>query len=281
MSTKRGAVLLQFDPNELLVIGVDTKDGPEHELWDERIKLPLDEPMVLNLMAIGVKQAIVVRKSMAQAGKYEVVDGRGRVLHSREANKRLKKAGEPLISVPGAVETGDEVFMESLAIALNENRRDDDTLVKAEKCKRLLDRNGGDLRAAAVVFGVSVAAIKTWVKLASVTPKVKRAIAAGDIAASAAVELHGLEKDAQNARLDRLLQAKAKGRKATTSNAKKEAGKRTVVPKRVLLKLVRDHGPSVHAEMVSGIKLALGMYVPPESTKLGKLLAQSGLKYGD
>ena len=282
LPAKRGN-LYQFDPNELVVIGVDTKDGPEHELWDERIRLPLEESMILNLQAIGVKESVIVRKGTSAKGGYEVVDGRRRVLHAREANKRLKKAGEPLLYVPALIEQGDETHMTGVSISLNEIRKDDDTLTKAEKCMRLLHRNGNDHKAAAIAFGVSVAAIKNWAKVAELTPKVKKAVAAGEISASAAAELHGLEKEAQIAKLDKLVShAKANGRKkATTSSAKKEAGKKTAVPKRVLLKLVGDEELSsgVPPEVIFGIKLALGAHLPGESSKLGKLLVQAGFKY--
>lgn len=282
MPAKTGK-LLQFDPNEPLVIGVDTNDGPEHELWDERTKLPLTESMVCNIMVLGIKEPVVLRKSMAHEGKYEVVDGRGRILHGREANKRLKKAGEPLIYAPAVLENGDEVHMASVSIALNEIRREDNTITKAEKCMRLLQRNGNDHKAAAVTFGVSVAAIKQWVKVAELTPKVKRAVAAGEISASAAAELHGLDRIAQMKKLDKLIgEAKTNGRKRTTlSKVKKETGRRVAVPKRVLLKLVEDRAfaSGVSADMLTGIKLALGAYVPSETTKLGKLLAQVGFKY--
>lgn len=280
MPAKRGN-LYQFDPNEPVIIGLDTKDTSEHELWDERIRLPLEESMIVNIMAVGVKESVLLRKG--PNGRYEVVDGRGRIRHAREANKRLKKQGEPLVYVPALLEQGDEVHMAGLAIALNEIRRDDDTLTKAEKCMRLLQRNGGDHKAAAIVFGVSVAAIKNWAKVAELTPKVKKAVAAGEISASAAAELHGLEKEAQIAKLDKLVShAKANGRKkATTSSAKKEAGKKTAVPKRVLLKLVSDEELSsgVPPEVIFGIKLALGTHLPGETSKLGKLLAQAGFKY--
>jgi ParB family chromosome partitioning protein len=281
MPVKRGN-LYQFDPNEPVIVGLDTKDGPEHELWDERIRLPLEESMVLNIMAVGVKETVILRLNKG-ASRYEVVDGRGRIRHAREANKRLKKLGEELVYVPALLEQGDETHMAGLAISLNEIRRDDDTLTKAEKCMRLLQRNGGDHKAAAIVFGVSVAAIKNWAKVAELTPKVKRAVANGEISASAAAELHGLEKEAQIAKLDKLVgHAKANGRKkATTASAKKETGKRTAVPKRVLLKLVGDEELSsgVPPEVIFGIKLALGSHLPGETSKLGKLLVQAGFKY--
>ncbi len=280
MPQKRGN-LYQFDPKELVLVGLDTKDGPEHELWDERISLPLEETMVLNLMALGVKETVTIRKG--PDGRYQVVDGRRRVMHAREANKRLKKAGEPLLYVPACLESGDETHLTAVSISLNEIRRDDNTMIKAEKCMRLLHRNGGDRKAAALAFGVSGAAINNWIKVAELTPKVKKAIAAGEISASAAAELHGLEKEEQISKLDKLIAgAKANGRKkATTSNAKKESGKRTGVPKRVLMKLIGDEELSsgIQPEVIFGIKLALGSHLPGEASKLGKLLVQAGFKY--
>lgn len=280
MPAKRGN-LYHFDPNEPYIIGVDTKDGPEHELWDERIKLPLDESMVVNIMAIGVKETCLLRHNKA-AERYEVVDGRRRIMHAREANKRLKKAGEELVYVPCMLEAGDEAHMAGVAISLNEIRKDDNTLVKAEKCMRLLQRNGNDYKAAAIRFGVSVAAIKNWAKVAELPAPVKKAVRDGEISASAAAELHGLEKEQAVAKLAKLVgTAKATGKKkATTASAKKEAGKRTAVPKRVLLKLVKDEDLSsgVEPEVIFGIKLALGVHLPPEGSKLGKILAKAGFK---
>lgn len=280
MPAKRGN-LHHYDPNELVIIGLDTKDGPEHELWDERIKLPVDDKVVANITTYGVKEPVIVRKGVD--GRVEVVDGRGRTRASREANKLLKKSGEELLYVPVVFESGDEVHMQGVSISLNEIRRDDDTIVKAEKCMRLLARNGNDIKAAAGAFGVSTAAIKNWIKVGELTPKVKKAVAAGEISASAAAELHGLEKEEQIAKLDKLLAgAKANGKKkATTSSAKKAAGKKTVVPKRVLMKLVEDEEMSakLEPETVFGIKLALGIHLPGETSKLGKLLVQAGFKY--
>lgn len=280
LQAKRGN-LWQFDPNDLVIIGLDTRDDSSHELWDERIKLPLEESMILNLMAIGVKETVTVRKNAH--GKHEVVDGRRRVMHAREANARLKKLGEPLMYVPVLIEAGDETHLNSVAIALNEIRRDDDTITKAEKCIRLLHRNGGDTKAAAVAFGVTTASVKNWVRIAELTPKVKRAVAAGEISASAAAELHGLDKEAQIAKLDKLVStAKATGKKkVTTSNTKREAGKKAGVPRRVLQKLITDEALSsaLAPETIFGLKLALGAHVPPETTKLGKILVQAGYKY--
>lgn len=283
MPAKRGN-LHHYDPNEPVIIGLDTKDGPDHELYDERINLPLVEATVLNIMAIGVKEPIVLRKG--PEGRLEVVDGRGRIRHAREANKRLKKLGEELVYVGAVFEAGDETHLQGVMISLNEHRADDNVVIKAEKCIRLLGRNGNDYKAAAAVFGVTTAAIKNWVKMASLSSKVKKAVAQGDISASAAAELHGLEREEQVAQLDKLLagagtKTNGKKKKASTASAKKAAGKSTGVPKRVLVKLVEDEDLSskFEPEVAFGIKLALGLHLPGETSKLGKLLVQAGFKY--
>lgn len=277
---KRGT-LWQFDPDDLIVIGHDTKDGPEHELYDERIKLPLNEEMILNLMAEGVKVSVLVRKGAK--GKPEIADGRRRVLHAREANKRLKKAGEPLIVIPAILEHGDELHMANVAIGLNEIRHDDDTMVKAAKAVRLLQRNGNDKKATALAFGVTTTTIKNWTKLIELAPAVRKAVAANEIAPSAAIQLADLDKDEQISALKKLKSgAKKEGKKrATTNSAKKSQGKATAPGKRILKKLVEDEDLSASLDpgIIHGLKLALGMYIPGKTTKMGKVLLKAGYTY--
>lgn len=278
-SAKRGN-LWQFDPDHLVIVGLDTEDGPEHELYDKRIHLPLDESMVLNLMAIGVKQSVTIRKSGDTA---QVVDGRRRVIHAREANKRLKKAGDPTIVVPAVLERGSDGYFEEVSISLNEVRLDDEIMVKAEKAVKLLQRNCQDVNRTALIFGVSGTTIKNWIKLVELAPKVKKAVVNGEISASAASQLHGLEKEEQVAELDKLTEtAKQSGKKkATTKSAKKSAGKVTTPGKKVLMKLITDEKLSsgLEPEMVYGIKLALGEHVPDKESKIGQLLIQAGYNY--
>lgn len=209
---KRGT-LFNFDPENLVVIGVDTDDGPEHELWDERINLPLEETMILSMMNVGVLEVVIVRKSAN--GTPEVVNGRRRVLHAREANKRLKKAGDldSLVSVPAKVERGDEDHMFHVMVATNEIRKDDDVLVKAAKCARMLSRNP-DVAQAALAFGVSKTTISNWRKLVELPPQVKKAVSAGVLSTSAASKLHGMPREEQLAELERV-------QKASTSNGGK------------------------------------------------------------
>lgn len=271
--------LWKFDPFKLVVIGIDTKDGPEHPLWDERIKLPIDEAMVLNIMAIGVKETVTIRKEGERA---EVVDGRRRVMHSREANRRLKKAGEPLIKVPCSLEHGSDEFMEVVSVSLNEIRLDDETITKANKAARMTAR-GHDDKAVAIAFGVTTTTIKNWRKLIELAPKVRKAVAAGEIAPSAAIQLHGMEKDDQVKELKKLKKGASKNGKAkvTTRAAKKATGKTTAPGKRVLKKLVEDEVLSAKMDngVIHGIKLALGLRIPDKKSKMGKLLRKAGYTY--
>jgi ParB family chromosome partitioning protein len=77
--------VLMFEPENLHLVTDKT-----HPLYDERIHLPINEAMVLNIMDQGVLEPIIVWKD-PETGKSCVVDGRQRVRHTLEANKRLAK----------------------------------------------------------------------------------------------------------------------------------------------------------------------------------------------
>ena len=73
-------------PDDLFV-----ETDPTKPLFDNRALLALREEMVESIMAHGVLQDVICEKR-GTAGPI-VVDGRQRVLHAREANKRLRRAG--------------------------------------------------------------------------------------------------------------------------------------------------------------------------------------------
>ena len=86
--------VLMFAPEDLHLI-----TEHDHPLYDERVHLPLDEAMVLNIMALGVRQSILVWKD-PESGKTLVIAGRQRVKHTLEADKRLAAEGKPTLLVP-------------------------------------------------------------------------------------------------------------------------------------------------------------------------------------
>ena len=258
---KRGT-LFNFDPDNLVVIGVDTADGPEHELWDERVNLPLDETMILSMMNIGVLEVVIVRKS--EGGTPEVVNGRRRVLHARKANKRLKTAGEPLITVPAKVERGDEDHMLHVMVATNEIRVDDDVLVKAAKCARMLARNP-DVTQAALAFGVSKTTISNWRKLVELPKEVKKAVSAGVLSSAAASKFHGMLRAEQLAELEKVKDASAKsgGKRVAASkvNGKTEPAKKGKKPTKAQLSAYVDklshHKDQFSLGVIAGMQMAI------------------------
>lgn len=255
-------------PDDLVVIGIDTEDGPEHPLYDERIKLPLSEEMVLDIMARGVMEPVLVRKA---ENTVQVVDGRRRVLHAREANKRLKDK----IQVPFLLRKGEKDH-ESIGVGIsaNEHRIEDPPMLKARKLEKFIAA-GGSEEDAVIHFAVTKAAIGQWKKMLLLAPKVQKYIDQRKISASAAVKFADMPHDEQVEAVEKLIEqgsttvgdakAKAKNKKKSRGNkdddeAQKAPGKRVI--KKVLdvnAKMKKEDGEGVLSEdFVKGLRWAIG-----------------------
>lgn len=260
-----------MDPNDLTVIGIDTehKRG-EHPLWDERSFYALDEGMVLNIMRLGVKETVIVTKD---GDNVLVVDGRRRTLHAREANRRLREAGETQVTVPVMLERGSDAHLEEIAISLNTHRLQDSYMVNVDKAVRMLSRNN-DEAVAALSFGVDVQTIVNWQKLAGVSKKVRAAIDQGIVAPTAAVKLADLSKDEQDAELEKLIAAgpvtvatatvAAKRAKRVKKNG--HADDVLVAPSKKILKKVVEFAESdataLPEDFVRGVRWVIGDLSP-------------------
>jgi len=252
-----------------VIIGLDTEDGPEHPLYDERIKMPLSEDMVLDIMARGVMEPILVRKSNDAV---QVVDGRRRVMHAREANKRLK---EPVL-VPYVLRKG-ETDLQSIGVGIsaNEHRLEDPPMARARKLEKFLAAGGVD-EDAAIHFAVTKAAIGQWKKMLTLAPKVQKYIDQRKISASAASKLADLDHEAQIEAAEKMIaegtttvgdaKAKAKNKKKRASGGgdddevAKAPGKRVI--KKVLeinAQLKKQEGEGVLDDnFVKGVRWAIG-----------------------
>lgn len=251
-----------FDPDELTIIGLDTKDGPEHPLYDERINLPLDEGMVLSIMAIGVREPVAIARD--DSGEPVVVDGRRRVLHAREANDRLKKQGEPLVKVRAVSESGSDEYLSHVSVALNEIRVQDDVLVKAAKAGRMIARGHTD-HDVAIAFGVTPQAVKAWLKLEELPAPVKKAVNEGVLSANAASKLHGLPREEALAKLEELKGEHAStGKKATARKVKPDERSRPSKKQleSVLKRVQKEKGQDYFDGLHDGLRFALGFRVP-------------------
>ena len=209
------------DPKILLIVGLDTDDGPEHPLYDERINLPIDEALVRSLSRYGNVQDVLVRKDR-KTGRIEVVFGRQRVRAMRVVNQRLKKSGQPARPIVARNVLSDDLTAFGKSVTENSLRRDDTTMGKAHKMDTMLRLSGTDAECA-VAFGVSTTAIRQWKKLLTLDPKVQEAIDSGEFSASAAMNLADLEPSEQVAQLEQDLAAQKAGEgKATFAATKRK-----------------------------------------------------------
>jgi len=254
----------RMKPEDVRIIGIDTKDGPEHPLWDERIKTPITPEFVRSILTYGVLQIVKVTVS---DGVPCVVDGRRRTLAARMANEILREeharsgaSGEPaLITLVVQGENAKKVSDSTLGAAMvtmNEQRLDDGPLVKAAKAERLRLRGTSDAELA-IIFGVSVQTIRDWALLSGLSTPVKKAVEAGTVSAHAAAQLGALPKEEQAAKLEEIL---ASGVKPTAREVKErtkpvdEGEDRVVRPSgRIVKKLIAAEG----TDLPEGFLLAL------------------------
>lgn len=209
--------LSQAYPAQVKVIGIDTKDGPEHPLWDPRNNLPLDEMMVRSIMTHGVIKPIICQKVGTDS---VVVDGRRRVLHAREAARRAAAAGEETLKIPVIWSKGaDELQMARKEIA-NRYGVTDGPLTSAKNCQRMIDR-GISLEDVATAFGVSGQTITNWLSLLGLDEDVRKAMEKDELSTTAAQMFAPLTKAQQKELLAEVKTPAGKKKTTVATVAKK------------------------------------------------------------
>jgi ParB family transcriptional regulator, chromosome partitioning protein len=222
---KRDAYM--FDPEDLVLV-TDEKSP----IYDERVHLPVDESLVLNIMFApdGVPQGVlepitVIRNS--ETGKVEVAIGRQRVKAAREANKRLKKAGLEPVRVPAMIARAQTHRAMGMLISENEHRQDDTPLGRAKKAQRYLDL-GRDEAEVATLFGISQSSVKNLLSLLDAPAAVRHAVEAGKITASEGYKLARLEPAEAKEKVEELLEkaprAPGKRRRGNAGKAREIVG---------------------------------------------------------
>lgn len=207
-----------FDPDEVVIIGLDTKDGPEHPLYDLRINRPLDDNRVKNFQVYGVIKPIRVRKN---GDKIEVVDGRGRVRYARAVKALQVAAGEETIRVPGLMTKADDAHLFGISRAANLHDADG-PMLNAKNAQKLLDMGKG-VPEVATTFGVTEQTIRNWTLLLDAAPEVIEAMVRDEISATAAGAIAALPKAAQVETLSEVKAITAEtGKKATVEAVKRK-----------------------------------------------------------
>lgn len=192
--------LYRTSPESLCIPGHDdTQEGDP-----DRNALPLNEEMVLSIMAIGVLEPIMVRHRFD--GAYEVIAGRRRTRHAREANRRLVLISEAPITVPVIVKAA-RISPEMASVidtTLNEHRENDPPSVKIRKACKMIGR-GIDISTVAVAYRVDAATVQLWVKASTAHPVVGEALDARRIPVAVAVDLSAMPREEQPPALEKLL----------------------------------------------------------------------------
>lgn len=199
--------------SDLTIVGLDTEDGPEHPLWDERIELPLDEGLVRNIMVYGVLEWVLVRKN---GPRVEVVDGRQRVRAAREATRRLVEEGKEPVLVPVKVRRDKDGASMGVMISANENRADDNPIVRAQKAQRMIDY-GKTEEDVCIAFGISKQALRNLLATLDLSDKVQNMVARGKLAYSSAITLRDMTRDRQESAAEDLVK-----NNATVAEAKRQ-----------------------------------------------------------
>jgi ParB family transcriptional regulator, chromosome partitioning protein len=206
--------LLLFDPDKIHLI-VDKA----HKLYDPRVELAPQDELVASIVYKGVVEPVVVWKD-PETGQSCVVDGRQRVKAAREANKILRKRGEPPKLVPATVARGNAVAAMGTMVVAN-NHTPPTAMGQARMAERLL-AEGYDEDAVATLLHCSKGALKNYLALLACTGAVRSAVESGRVPPTVAYKLSRLEPDEQRGQLEKMLKA-APGPKKRGSGKKMRA----------------------------------------------------------
>jgi ParB family chromosome partitioning protein len=167
-----------IDPTELVIIGLDTKDGPEHPLYDRRILKPVPEACVANVEMEGVIKTVDVVKV---DGVPLVTDGRQRVRWAREANKRRAAMSLPPILVPvSVVSTNDEGAVRR-GISANSNWVRETPLDQAYRIEKFLKLGGTKTEAMTAVGAPNLQTVDNLLRLLLLPETIRDQVDRGEV----------------------------------------------------------------------------------------------------
>lgn len=209
----RGSSTMLFDVEKLKII----KDK-KHPLYDERVEMPLDETVIESIMLSGVHVPIKVWKN-PEDGEVVVLDGKQRCANAREANKRLKKDGQPTRQILGIVFHGSLKAALAEMIILNKGRQDTTPQADARSAERLLEAGYSEAETGTILH-LKSGTLKNYRALLGCTAVVRAAVDDEKILPTDAYKLSKLEPAEQKEKLAVMLDA-AKGVVGKRRRAKK------------------------------------------------------------
>jgi ParB family chromosome partitioning protein len=264
-----------LEPERLKVV-TDKK----HPLYDPRVELPVNEQLVLSMMAAGWHGTMQVWKDGDQV---VVLDGRQRTKAAVEANKRLKNAGREPLLVRVEVERSTEANLYGIQALLNEGRTTVSDMERANILTRLIAFGKTEEQAGAML-GLDKAQTRRTLALLDCDKRVQDAVEAKQIKPTAAARLSKLPREQQVETLKEILAAGPTERsdRATVANVnkavKKAQGKEVAdVPRRKLLAKVlelarEEKGDEASKAIAQVLDWTLNGKEPPKNSSLYALI---------
>ena len=220
MPPNRRSDMHWFLPEDLRVVGVDTKADDEHPLYRAPERFAIDPGLVANIAAHGVLENVLCRRN---GDAVEVVAGVRRTLHARAVNARLAAAGEPRLQIPVTLKriSDDEAML--LIAAENSGRLDDQPIEQAQMIQRLLSRRH-KLHVIAAAFAMSVDTARKRLRLLDLDATILARVRDGALAPTTAITVADLPPAKQVAELERLAVAGATAQAAAAAKRTRVVG---------------------------------------------------------
>ena len=209
---KKASAYSTIDPDSFVI-----QDDPAGPYYDKRIELPLIPEMVANIVAIGVRETVVMTE---HEGKTYVVSGRQRAKHWREACKVWKERGEPVKPLPCAISRLKPEVASIVNTSCNTFRQDESMMTRITNAVHALAL-GTSEDDVCMANGISKAQLKNWLKADSLCAPVKKAIDNGQVTVTAATKLSDLPAAEQKEKLDEIISSGVKPTVAAVKRAAK------------------------------------------------------------
>jgi ParB-like chromosome segregation protein Spo0J len=228
-----------YSPFDVVIIGIDTDDGPQHNLCDPiSNNTPLVEWKIVHAMEHGIEDPCI---AIRDGDKILIWKGRSRTRYAREACNRLGKRDAVLL--PLIIKRGAHDADGVLGGRILENwlRRDLNIVDKAKEANQLIERKVMTEEEVCERLGIGLPRLKEMLKLLNLSGPVQDAIRRGPdnggISASSAAPLVKFTVEIQNEKLAEILKS---GAKPTINRVREATGKAEVQTPKVRLAKAAD-----------------------------------------
>jgi hypothetical protein len=198
------------DPNDVIIVGLDTEDGPEHPLCDiTSNNTPISEAGVLYAYQHGISDMCT---AVRDGDKILIQKGRKRTRELREANLRRIRDGLDPWRLPVFMAKGayDAPGMRRSRIMENWLRRNIDPVTKSREAQELIDHGEMTEEDLCIQLEIKKPQLKNILALQSLSAPVLAEITSGRLTPTAAAPLIKLSVADQKSKLAEILAPGAK-----------------------------------------------------------------------